>query len=61
MILQKKSFENRERVASHPDPEQAKQEFIARQKMGRLGTPDEIAHLITYLASDEVCLSNYFS
>ncbi|MGC9269172.1 SDR family oxidoreductase [Acidiphilium sp.] len=28
-------------------------EFVARQPMGRLGTPDEIAMLALYLASDE--------
>jgi 2-keto-3-deoxy-L-fuconate dehydrogenase len=27
--------------------------FVARQPMGRLGTPDEIAHLAVYLGSDE--------
>ena len=33
---------------------QARSNFIARQKMGRLGTAEEIAHLFVYLASDEV-------
>ena len=28
-------------------------DFIARQPMGRLGTPEEIASLAIYLASDE--------
>ena len=35
------------------DPVQAKKDFIARQPMGRLGTPEEIADLAVYLASDE--------
>jgi len=29
-------------------------DFIARQKMGRLGTAEEIAALALYLACDEV-------
>jgi len=33
--------------------EQARDMFIARQPMGRLGTADEIAYLAIYLASDE--------
>eukprot|EP00092_Neocalanus_flemingeri_P035691 GFUD01038859.1.p1 GENE.GFUD01038859.1~~GFUD01038859.1.p1 ORF type:complete len:249 (-),score=79.74 GFUD01038859.1:122-868(-) len=41
------------RVNESKDPEQARQDFIARQKMGRLGTAEEIAALVTYLASDE--------
>jgi 2-keto-3-deoxy-L-fuconate dehydrogenase len=31
----------------------ARQAFIARQPMGRIGTAEEIAHLALYLASDE--------
>ena len=41
------------RVQSANDPVQAKKDFIARQPMGRLGTPEEIASLSIYLASDE--------
>jgi len=41
------------RVQSAKDPVQAKKDFIARQPMGRLGTPEEIANLAIYLASDE--------
>ena len=44
------------RVNESEDPDLARKEFIARQKMGRLGTAEEIAALVTYLASDEVCL-----
>jgi 2-keto-3-deoxy-L-fuconate dehydrogenase len=33
--------------------EQARQLFIARQPMGRLGTPEEMAYVAVYLASDE--------
>ncbi|MCA8934556.1 MAG: SDR family oxidoreductase [Rhodospirillaceae bacterium] len=42
-----------DRVRASPDPEQAKRDFIARQPMGRLGKPEEVAHLCVYLASDE--------
>ncbi len=33
--------------------EQARSGFIARQAMGRLGTPEEIAALAVYLGADE--------
>jgi 2-keto-3-deoxy-L-fuconate dehydrogenase len=47
-----------ERVAAQAhsggaDLDQVRRAFIARQPMGRLGTPQEIAHLALYLASDE--------
>ena len=41
------------RVQAALNPEQAKKDFIARQPMGRLGKPEEIATLAIYLASDE--------
>ncbi len=42
-----------DRVNQSPDPLQAKKDFIARQPMGRIGTPEEIAAIAIYLASDE--------
>ena len=41
------------RVSASKDPVQAKKDFIDRQPMGRLGTPEEIAAIAIYLASDE--------
>ena len=42
-----------ERLHATGDYDQAKKDFIARQPMGRLATGEEIATLVTYLASDE--------
>ena len=41
------------RVNMSDDPVKARSDFIARQAMGRLAQPEEIASLATYLASDE--------
>ena len=41
------------RIAAADDPEKAREDFIARQPMGRISRPDEIAALALYLASDE--------
>ena len=45
------SWEGRVNMAD--DPKKAREDFIARQAMGRLAQPDEIASFATYLASDE--------
>jgi 2-keto-3-deoxy-L-fuconate dehydrogenase len=42
-----------QRIAALGDAEKARKEFVARQPMGRLGKPEEIANLAVYLASDE--------
>ena len=45
------SWEGRVQMAD--DPVQARKDFIARQAMGRLAQPNEIASMAVYLASDE--------
>lgn len=42
-----------DRINALPNPTEARKDFIARQKLGRLCTAEEIAHLVVYLASDE--------
>jgi len=41
------------RIAAQGDAEATRQAFLARQPTGRFGTPEEIAGLAVYLASDE--------
>ena len=41
------------RIAAFERPELARKKFVARQPMGRLGQPEEIAAIAAYLASDE--------
>ena len=43
----------RERMAAMGDLEKARAAFVARQPMGRLGTPEEVAEVAVLMASDE--------
>ena len=42
-----------DRINAFADPVEARKMFIARQPMGRLAKAEEIAPIVTYLASDE--------
>ena len=42
-----------ERINAYADPVEARKNFVARQPMGRIAKPDEIAPLVVFLASDE--------
>ena len=42
-----------DRIAANKDPDAARKAFIARQPMGRLGQPEEIAAVAVLLASNE--------
>lgn len=37
----------------HDDPEKAKERMVAQYPLKRLGRPEEVADMITYLVSDE--------
>ncbi|MDZ4366108.1 MAG: SDR family oxidoreductase [Afipia sp.] len=41
-----------DRMQAHDDPQAARRAFVARQPMGRLGRPEEMAEAAIYLASD---------
>ncbi|MDE0943146.1 MAG: SDR family oxidoreductase [Alphaproteobacteria bacterium] len=42
-----------DRINAADDPVRQRKDFIARQPMGRLGTAQEVANLVLFLASDE--------
>jgi len=42
-----------DRINAFDDPVAARKAFVARQPMGRIAKPEEIAPLVVYLASDE--------
>ncbi len=45
-----------DRMRALGDYDTARASFLARQPMGRLGTPEEVANLVVFLASDDASL-----
>ncbi len=43
------------RLSQFGDPEEARRQFIARQPLGRFGTPEEVAEGVLLLACNEFC------
>ncbi|MEP6945937.1 MAG: SDR family oxidoreductase [Acidobacteriota bacterium] len=43
----------KKRISEYPDPQKAYNDMASTQALGRMGTPDEIAAAVLYLASDE--------
>ena len=41
------------RLREYPNPEEAYRQMASTQAVGRMGTPEEIAAAVLYLASDE--------
>ncbi|MEJ2248236.1 MAG: glucose 1-dehydrogenase [Candidatus Lokiarchaeota archaeon] len=50
-----------QRLSKYKDPKQARKDFIARQKMGRLGSPEEIAQGVLFLVLNEFCTGTSLS
>ncbi|MCJ0765113.1 SDR family NAD(P)-dependent oxidoreductase [Variovorax terrae] len=44
-------------IERHPDPKQRHADLIARIKLGRFVAPEEIAHTVLFLSSDESCMT----